>query len=67
VVAAVAVLGLLATLTLPPEPKGKSLEELTETPFPASAVALGVAESRATLAPAPEQGAFHGGTGLAPD
>ena len=50
-VAGVAVLGLLATLTLLPEPKGKSLEELTETPFPASAVALGVAESRGTRAP----------------
>ena len=50
-VAGVAVLGLLATLTLLPEPKGKSLEELTENPFPASAVALGVAESRGTRAP----------------
>jgi MFS transporter, PHS family, inorganic phosphate transporter len=50
-VAGVAVLGLLATLTLLPEPKGKSLEELTENPFPASAIALGVAESRGTRAP----------------
>jgi len=50
-VAGVAVLGLLATLTLLPEPKGKSLEELTENPFPASAVSLGVAESRGTRAP----------------
>jgi MFS transporter, PHS family, inorganic phosphate transporter len=50
-VAGVAVLGLLATVTLLPEPKGKSLEELTETQFPTSAVALGVAESRGTRAP----------------
>jgi MFS transporter, PHS family, inorganic phosphate transporter len=50
-VAGVAVLGLLATLTLLPEPKGRSLEELTENPFPSSAVALSVAESRGTRAP----------------
>jgi hypothetical protein len=50
-VAGVAVLGLLATLIPLPEPRGKSLDELTETPFPASAVALGIAESRGTRAP----------------
>jgi MFS transporter, PHS family, inorganic phosphate transporter len=50
-VAGVALLGLLATLTLLPEPKGKSLEELTENQLPTSAVALGVAESRGTRAP----------------
>jgi hypothetical protein len=50
-VAGVAVLGLLATLTLLPEPKGQSLEKLTETEFPTSAVALGIAESRGTRAP----------------
>ncbi len=32
-VAAVSVLGLLVTVTLLPEPKGASLEQLTETPF----------------------------------
>jgi hypothetical protein len=36
-----------------PEPKGKSLEELTETDqFPTSAVALGLAESRGIRTPA---------------
>jgi MFS transporter, PHS family, inorganic phosphate transporter len=50
-VAGVAVLGLLATVTLLPEPKGQSLEELTETPFSSSAVALSLAESRGTRPP----------------
>jgi MFS family permease len=45
-VAGVSVLGLLVTVTLLPEPKGASLEQLTEDQFPSSAVALGVAESR---------------------
>jgi hypothetical protein len=44
-VAAVSVLGLLVTVTLLPEPKGASLEQLTETPFPRSAVAVAAAES----------------------
>jgi hypothetical protein len=44
-VAAVSVLGLLVTVTLLPEPKGASLEQLTETPFPHSAAALAAAES----------------------
>jgi hypothetical protein len=35
-----------------PEPKGSSLEEFTEGPMPASAAALGVAESRGTRPPA---------------
>jgi MFS transporter, PHS family, inorganic phosphate transporter len=43
-VAAVSVLGLVVTVTLLPEPKGASLEQLTETPFPHSAVALAAAE-----------------------
>lgn len=49
--AGVCLLGLLATLLLP-EPKGRSLEELTEqaAPSPSSAVALGVAESRGSRA-----------------
>jgi MFS transporter, PHS family, inorganic phosphate transporter len=40
--------GLLATLALLPEPKGASLEDLTEDRYPTSAVALGLAESRGT-------------------
>jgi hypothetical protein len=43
--------GLLATVLLLPEPKCQSLEELTETPSPTSAVALSVAESRGTRPP----------------
>jgi hypothetical protein len=41
-------------LTMLPEPKGSSLEEFTEAPaesFPASAAALGLAESRGTRPP----------------
>jgi len=60
IVAGVSLLGLLAT-TLLPEPRGRSLEELTEEPdaavaYPASAVTLGVAESRGTRVGAPERG-----------
>ena len=44
-VAAVSVLGLLVTVTLLPEPKGASLEQLTETPFRPSAVELAGAEN----------------------
>jgi MFS transporter, PHS family, inorganic phosphate transporter len=52
-VAAVAALGALVTIWLLPEPKGKSLEELTETDqFPTSAIALGLAESRGIRTPA---------------
>jgi hypothetical protein len=50
-VAAVSVLGLLVTVTLLPEPKGASLEQLTESPFPHSAVTL--AESPATRSSPP--------------
>jgi MFS family permease len=39
-VAGVSILGLLVTVTLLPEPRGISLEELTETPFPGSAITL---------------------------
>ncbi len=49
--AGVSLLGLLATVTLLPEPKGKSLEDFDEQRFPSSAVALGVAESRGTRPP----------------
>ena len=52
IVAGVALLGLLATITTLPEPKGSSLEEFTEDPMPASAAARGVAESRGTRPPA---------------
>jgi MFS family permease len=44
-VAGVSVLGLLVTVTLLPEPKGVSLEQLTEAPLPHRAVALAAAES----------------------
>jgi hypothetical protein len=52
IVAGVSLLGLLATVALLPEPKGASLEDLTEDRFPSSAVALGVAESSGTRPPA---------------
>jgi hypothetical protein len=46
-VAAVAVAGAVVSAGLLPEPRGKSLEELTETTrLPPSVVALGLAESR---------------------
>jgi len=51
-VAGVSLLGLLVTLWLLPEPKGSSLEDLTEGGFPAGATALGLAESRGTRPPA---------------
>jgi hypothetical protein len=51
IVAGVSLLGLLVTVTLLPEPKGSSLEDLTENQYPTSAVALGVAESRGTRPP----------------
>src|SRR5690349_14823956 len=47
-VAAVSVLGLLVTIMLLPEPKGASLEQLTETRFPHSAVPPAAAESSGT-------------------
>lgn len=49
-VAGVSLLGLLTTVTLLPEPKGVSLEEITER-FEPSTVALGIAESRGTRPP----------------
>jgi MFS transporter, PHS family, inorganic phosphate transporter len=49
IVAGVSLLGLVATLTMLPEPKGASLEEFSE---PTSAVALSLAESRGTRPPA---------------
>jgi MFS transporter, PHS family, inorganic phosphate transporter len=51
IVAGVSVFGLMATVALLPEPKGVSLETLTEAPFPSSAVTLGVSESRGTRPP----------------
>jgi MFS transporter, PHS family, inorganic phosphate transporter len=51
IVAGVSLLGLLVTVTMLPEPKGSSLEDITENRFPTSAVALGVAESRGTRPP----------------
>ncbi len=45
VVAAVSVLGLLVTVTLLPEPKGASLEQLPATPLSHGAVASAAAES----------------------
>ena len=51
-VAIVAALGAVVTVLMLPEPKGKSLEELTETShLPTSAVALGIAESRGLRPP----------------
>ena len=46
-----AFIGTYALAALLPEPKGASLEDLSEQPYPASAVALGVAESRGTRTP----------------
>jgi hypothetical protein len=51
-VAGASLLGLLVTLALLPEPRGSSLEDFTERRYPASAVALSVAESRGTRPPA---------------
>ncbi len=51
-VAVIAAAGALVTVWLLPEPKGKSLEELSETAnLPTSAIALGLAESRGTRPP----------------
>jgi MFS transporter, PHS family, inorganic phosphate transporter len=51
-VAIVAIVGAAITLLLLPEPKGKSLEELTETSkLPTSAVVLGLAHGRAMRPP----------------
>jgi MFS transporter, PHS family, inorganic phosphate transporter len=52
-VAAVSILGLLVTIMLLPEPKCASLEQLTKTTFPDSAVPLAAAENRATRPSAP--------------
>ena len=52
IVAGVSLLGLLVTVTLLPEPKGKSLEDVTEQPYPTSAVPLGILESRGSRPPA---------------
>lgn len=53
IVAVVAILGAIVTFTTLPEPKGQSLESITETPgVPSSASALGVAESRGMRPPA---------------
>lgn len=52
-VAGIAVLGAIVSWATLPEPKGKSLEELTEGEnIPPSAVALGLAESRGLRPPA---------------
>jgi MFS transporter, PHS family, inorganic phosphate transporter len=51
IVAGVSLLGLLATVTMLPEPKGASLEEFTEPRTPTSAVALSLAESRGARPP----------------
>jgi MFS transporter, PHS family, inorganic phosphate transporter len=48
IVAGASLLGLLATVTMLPEPKGTSLEDFTESRMPTSAVALSLAESRGT-------------------
>ncbi len=49
---ALALMGAVVTLLLLPEPKGLSLEEISdEEKFPTSAVALGVAESRGLRSP----------------
>jgi MFS transporter, PHS family, inorganic phosphate transporter len=55
IVGFVALIGAVVTITLLPEPKGQSLEELTEDDgagFPTSATVLGLAESRGTRPPA---------------
>jgi MFS transporter, PHS family, inorganic phosphate transporter len=54
IVGLVAVLGAVVTVTTLPEPKGQSLEELTEggERAPTSVAVLGLAESRGTRPPA---------------
>ena len=51
IVAGVALLGLVVTLTMLPEPKGTSLEDFTERRTASSAAALGVAASRGIRPP----------------
>jgi hypothetical protein len=53
IVGFVALLGAIVTITTLPEPKGQSLEELTEEGErpPTSAVALGLAHSRGVRPP----------------
>jgi len=51
IVAGVALLGLLVTLTMLPEPKGTSLEEFTEPRRAGSEAALGLAVSRGARPP----------------
>ena len=51
IVAGVALLGLVVTLTMLPEPKGTSLEDFTERRTASSAAALGVAASRGVRPP----------------
>jgi MFS transporter, PHS family, inorganic phosphate transporter len=53
IVGFIALVGAVITLTMLPEPKGQSLESLTEAGenLPTSAVALGLAESRGTRPP----------------
>jgi MFS transporter, PHS family, inorganic phosphate transporter len=51
IVAGVALLGLLVTLTMLPEPKGTSLEDFTERRTASSAAALGVSVSRGVRPP----------------
>jgi hypothetical protein len=52
-VADVSILGLLTTVTLLPEPKGASLEELTETRSPDNPVAWPDASDHAARRPGP--------------
>jgi len=51
IVAGVALLGLVVTLTMLPEPKGTSLEDFTERRTASSTAALGVAASRGVRPP----------------
>ena len=53
IVGFVALVGALVTITMLPEPKGQSLESLTEVEdrLPTSATVLGIAESRGTRPP----------------
>jgi MFS transporter, PHS family, inorganic phosphate transporter len=51
IVAGVALLGLLVTLTMLPEPKGTSLEDFTDRQRSSSAAALGVSVSRGVRPP----------------
>lgn len=52
IVAMVALLGAVVTISTLPEPKGQSLEDITEEPaMPSSAIALGLAQSRGLRPP----------------